>query len=74
MSKDVVIGASEHLPEFGVPLFLLLSQPERIFLFTLTLIHTGVASIALLNFEEILLKKCGSKVCLEKLCKAQVLH
>jgi hypothetical protein len=33
-----------------------------------------VASIALLNFEEILLKKSCSKVCLEKLCNPQELH
>jgi hypothetical protein len=40
----------------------------------LTLIHTGVVSKAPPNFEEILLKKCWSKVSLEKLCNPQELH
>jgi hypothetical protein len=37
----------------------------------LTLIHTGVVNIALPNFEEVLLKKSLSKICLEKLCNPQ---
>jgi hypothetical protein len=39
----------------------------------LTLIHTGVVSIALPNFEEVLLKKSLSKICLEKLCNPQLI-
>jgi hypothetical protein len=34
----------------------------------LSLIHMGVVSIALPNFEELLLRKSLSKICLEKLC------
>jgi hypothetical protein len=34
----------------------------------------GVVSIALPNFEEVLLKKSFSKVCLEKLCNPQELQ
>jgi hypothetical protein len=41
---------------------------------TLTLIHTGVVSIAPPNFEEILLKKYLSKVSQEKLWNPQELH
>jgi hypothetical protein len=36
--------------------------------------HGGVARIALPNFEEILLKKSWSKVCLEKLCNPKEFH
>jgi hypothetical protein len=40
----------------------------------LVLICTGVVSRALPKFEDVLLKKSFSKVCLEKLCNSQELQ
>jgi hypothetical protein len=40
----------------------------------LTLICTAVVSIALRNFEELLIKKSLSEFCLEKLCHPHELH